>query len=76
MEWINYIKERYSSARQKDITKEAERVISLRDFNNNIFIAINNVPLIQMNEESTPQTILTNLTTIRQNYINAMTSNN
>lgn len=71
MEFIRTIREKQQTAKQKSITKEAERVITLSDFDNTVYIAYNGIPLIQIADTATSKDIVTQLSILRNNYINA-----
>lgn len=71
MEFIRTIREKQQTAKQESITKEAERVITVSDFNNTIYIAYNGIPLIQIADNATSKDIVTQLSILRNNYINA-----
>lgn len=71
MEFIRTIKERYATQRQDDIAKEAEEIIQVSDFADNLYISYNGTPLIQIEDNWTPKDILQKLSVIRHNYINS-----
>ena len=70
MEFIRTIREKQQTAKQESITKEAEQVITLSDFDNTIYIAYNGIPLVQIGDNSTTKDIIKQLSVIRNNYIN------
>ena len=50
--------------------RQAEDKIYLSDFDNNLYIAYDGTPLIPIQEDWLPQDIITELSKIRQNYVN------
>lgn len=76
MEFIRTIREKQQTARQENIAKEAEEVITLSDFANTLFIAYHGTPLIQIDDNATPKDIVQQLSVIRNNYINAKIKDN
>lgn len=69
MEFIRTIREKQQTARQENIQKEAERVITLGDFADSIYIAYNGVPIISIADTWTPKQIIDELLKIRKNYV-------
>lgn len=71
MEFIRTIREKQQTAREETIQKEAERTIALTDFDGNLYISYNGVPLIQIDDKYTPKDIVQELTRLRTTYIQA-----
>lgn len=71
MEFIRTIRQKQQTARQDNLLKEAEEIITLADFDSTLYIAYNGVPLIEIGEDWLPKQIVEKLSTIRNNYINA-----
>lgn len=71
MELIRTIKEKVQTKKQEEIHQEAEEIITLSDFGDNLYIAYAGVPLLLIKEEWTTKEIVQELTKIRQNYINS-----
>lgn len=71
MEFIRSIREKYATQRQDDIAKEAERLITIQDFANTLYIAYNGTPLVEIEASSTPKDIVQQLSVVRNNYINS-----
>lgn len=69
MEFIRTIREKQQTARQENIQKEAERVITLGDFAGSIYISYNGVPIISIADTWTPKQIIDELLKIRNNYV-------
>lgn len=70
MELIKTIREKQQTKRQTEIHQQAVDAITLSDFDNNLYIAYNGMPLIAVESASTTNEILQELAKIRQNYIN------
>lgn len=75
MELIRTIREKHQTARQENLQKDAEQIITLSDFDDNIYIAYNGTPLIAIDKDWTQKDILKQLSIVRQNYINAKSKN-
>lgn len=70
MELIKTIREKQQTKRQTEIHQQAVDAITLSDFDNNLYIAYNGMPLIAVESANTANEILQKLAKIRQNYIN------
>lgn len=70
MEFIRTLREQYATQRQDDIMKEAEEIIRVSDFANNLYISYGGMPLIQIEDDWMPKDILQKLSIIRHNYVN------
>lgn len=73
MELIRTIRERRQAQRQSEIMMEAEEYIRLSDFDDDMFIAYNGIPLVPIDKGWTVPQILEKLSEVRQNYMNAKT---
>ena len=71
MEFTRTLKSKQVTKHQDDLTKQAEDKIYLSDFDNNLFIAYDGTPLIPIEEDWTPKTIVEELSKLRQNYVNS-----
>lgn len=71
MEFIRTIRFKQQTAKEESLAKEAEKVITLSDFANTLYIAYNGVPYIQIDDNATPKDIIQQLSVVRNNYINA-----
>ena len=75
MEFIRTIREKFQTKHQEEIHRQAEEIITLSDFDNNIYIAYAGTPFVPVNESWTTKQIVQELSKLRQNYINAKLSN-
>lgn len=71
MEFIRTLRERHQTARQEEIHKQAEDLITLSDFDSSLYIAYQGTPLVPIQEEWTSKDIVQELQKVRQNYINS-----
>lgn len=71
MEFIRTLREKSQTQRQATIRKEAEVFIKLADFDNSLYIAYNDTPLVPIDSSWTSVEILQELDKLRQNYINS-----
>jgi hypothetical protein len=71
MEFIRTLRERHQTARQEEIMKQAEDLITLSDFDSSLYIAYQGTPLVPIQEEWTSKDIVQELQKVRQNYINS-----
>lgn len=69
MEFIRTIKEKHQTAKQENILKEAEQMITIADFDKTLYIAYAGTPLIAIEDNWTPKDLLNKLATVRDNYI-------
>lgn len=70
MEFSRTIKDKQVTKHQDDLMRQAEDKIYLSDFDNNLYIAYDGTPLVPIQEDWLPQDIITELSKIRQNYVN------
>ena len=70
MEFIRTIKEKEKTKRQEEIERMAEDIITIRDFDNSLFIAYNGTPLAPIEPSWTTKEIVQQLSVFRSNYIN------
>ena len=71
MEILKTIKEKSFTRKEADVKKDSENLITLSDFNNQIYIAYLNTPLIHLDENLTAKEVIVELNKIRDNYINS-----
>lgn len=70
MEFIRTIKEKSQTKRQEEIERMAEDIITIRDFDNSLFIAYDGTPLAPIEPSWTTKEIVQQLSVFRSNYIN------
>ena len=70
MELIKTLREKSQTQRQETIRKEAEALIRIFDFDNELYIAYNETPLVPVESSWTSAEIIKELTKLRHNYIN------
>ena len=71
MELIRTIKEKSRTKRQEEIERMAEEIITLRDFDNSLFIAYNGTPLAPIEPSWTTKEIVQQLSIFRSNFVNS-----
>lgn len=71
MEFIRTIREKHLTKRQDEITRQAESVITLQDFDSNLYIAYNGTPLAPIDPSWTTKEIVQQLSIFRNNFINS-----
>lgn len=71
MEFIRTIREKSQTKRYASIVEEAERLITLDDFDDSIFIAYNGVPFVPIDKQWATKEIVEKLSELRHNYVNA-----
>jgi hypothetical protein len=71
MEFIRTLREKSQTKRQEEIQKLAEEMITLSDFESDLYIAYAGTPLMPVKEEWTSKEIVQELSKIRQNFINS-----
>ena len=71
MKLIQTLKEKSQAKKKKEIQRQAEEVITLSDFDSNLFIAYNGTPFVPIKEDWTSKQIIEELAKLRQNFINA-----
>ena len=69
MEFIRTIKEKAHTKREENMQKQAEYVITLEDYANDLYISFQGVPMIKIQEDWTSQQIVQHLSKLRQQYI-------
>lgn len=70
MEFIRTLREKHQTSRQQDIMRMAEDLITVQDFDKTLYIAYQGTPLVPIKDEWTSKEIVSELTKVRQNYIN------
>lgn len=75
MEFIRTLREKHQTQRQNDIQNQAEALIRVSDFDDELFIAYNGVPLVPIEKEWTTKEIIEKLNLLRGNYINSKMKN-
>lgn len=76
MAFIKEFKEKRQLQREAGIREQAELIIRLADFDNDIYIAYNGTPLVPVKEEWTSKEIISELSKLRSNYINSKLKEN
>lgn len=76
MEFIRTLREKSQTKRQEEIEKMAEETITLKDFDNSLFIAYNGTPLAPVEPSWTTKEIVQQLSVFRQNFINSKMKEN
>ena len=71
MEFIRTIKEKSQTKKQEAITKLAEDLITIQDFDDSLFIAYNGTPLAPIDVSWTTKEIVQQLSIFRHNFINS-----
>jgi hypothetical protein len=71
MEFIRTIREKSQTKRYASIVEEAERLITLDDFDDSLFIAYNGVPFVPIEKQWATKEIVEKLSELRHNYANA-----
>jgi len=71
MEFIRTIREKSQTKRYANIMEEAERLITLDDFDDSLFIAYNGVPFVPIEKQWATKEIVEKLSELRHNYANA-----
>lgn len=82
MELIRTIKEKSEekvhkkqSSKLREYMKQAEEVITLSDFNDELFIAYRGVPFVPIKTDWATKEIIAELSKLRMNYVNAKMKN-
>lgn len=75
MELIRTIREKQQTRHQEEIHRQAEELITLSDFDSNLYIAYAGTPFVPVDESWTSKQIVQELSKLRQNFINARLSN-
>ena len=76
MEFIRTLREKSQTKRQEEIERMAEETITLKDFDNSLFIAYNGTPLAPIEPSWTTKEIVQQLSVFRQNFINSKMKEN
>ena len=71
MEFIRTIRERQQTKRQVEIHRQAEELITIQDFDDNLFIAYNGTPLAPIESSWTTKEIVQQLSIFRSNFVNS-----
>jgi hypothetical protein len=71
MEFIRTLREKHQTARQAEIHRQAEELITIQDFDNSLFIAYNGTPLAPIDPSWTTKEIVQQLSIFRNNFINS-----
>ena len=76
MEFIRTLRERQQTRRQADIQEQAEALIRVADFADDLYIAYNGVSLVPIEKDWTSVQILHELNKLRQNYVKSKMKGN
>lgn len=76
MEFIRTLREKSQTKRQEEIEMMAEETITLKDFDNSLFIAYNGTPLAPIEPSWTTKEIVQQLSVFRQNFVNSKMKEN
>ena len=71
MEFTRTFREKSQTKRYASIVEEAERLITLDDFDDSLFIAYNGVPFVPIEKQWATKEIVEKLSELRHNYANA-----
>lgn len=71
MNFISTLREKSQTKRQEDVTRLANDLITVSDFDGKLYIAYQSNPLILLDDNLTSAEILQKLSEARNNYINA-----
>lgn len=71
MNFISTLREKSQTKRQEDVTRLANDLITVADFDGKLYIAYQSNPLILLDDNLTSTEILQKLSETRNNYINA-----
>ena len=71
MEFIRTLREKHQTARQAEIHRQAEELITIQDFDNSLFIAYNGTPLAPIESSWTTKEIVQQLSIFRSNFVNS-----
>lgn len=71
MEFIRTIREKQQTKRQAEIELTAEELITVQDFDSNLYIAYNGTPLAPIDPSWTTKEIVQQLSVFRHNFINS-----
>lgn len=75
MEFIKQFKEKQQSRRLQEIRSQADRFITVTDFNSGLYIAYDGTPLFPIEKEWTTKEIVEKLKVLRDNYISSKIKN-
>jgi hypothetical protein len=76
MELIRNIKLKRLSMKQKSMFQESRMAVRVKDFENELYIAIDGLPLLPIPNDWTASQILERLNNLREGYVNYLTKNN
>ena len=71
MEFIRTIRQKHQTRREEDIHKLSENLITLSDFESDLYIAYQGTPLVPIKKEWTSVEIVQELQKVRQNFVNS-----
>ena len=71
MEFIRTIRAKHQTKREEDIHTLSEDLITLADFESDIYIAYQGTPLVPIKKDWTSEEIVQELQKLRQNFVNA-----
>ena len=76
MEWIRTFREKQQTQRQADIERQAEELITLADFGNDLYIAYSGTAFVPIDPSWTTKEIVQQLSILRQNFVNSKMKEN
>jgi hypothetical protein len=71
MELIRIIREKSQAKKQAEIARQAKDIVTLRDFENGLYIAYNGTPLAPIDPSWTTKEIVQQLSVFRNNFISS-----
>lgn len=71
MELIRTIREKSQTKKQAEIVRQAKDIVTLRDFENGLYIAYNGTPLAPIDPSWTTKEIVQQLSVFRNNFISS-----
>lgn len=69
MDFINTLKERHQASRRAELTKAADAVIAVTDFDGQLYIGFDGIPLVLIDDSWTIRDILDTLSNYRNTYV-------
>ena len=69
MDFINTLKERHRASRKAELEKAADEVIAVTDFDDQLYIGFEGIPLVLIDDNWTIKDILETLSNYRRTYV-------